>query len=166
MDTERTKDGIPYHVKLYSKPPRLPFVTQSQPLYFVTFCAMHRQSLLANEAVHQEFCRYAQAGADHGAGVGQYVIMPDHVHLFVRISGGASLGRWVGGLKRNMGKAVSRAAEGGAVWQPGFFDHLLRHDESYSEKWLYVRDNPVRKKLVAKWDDWPYRGEVVVIDRV
>jgi len=51
-------------------------------------------------------------------------------------------------------------------WQPGFFDHLLRHDESYAEKWLYVRDNPVREHLVAKWDDWPYHGEIVVIDRV
>jgi REP-associated tyrosine transposase len=26
------------------------------------------------------------------------------------------------------------------LWQPGFFDHLLRNDESYSQKWEYVRE--------------------------
>ena len=175
---------------------------------------MHRRSLLANDAVHDAFRQYAQAGMEHGAGVGQYVLMSDHVHLFVRLSGETTLGRWIGGLKRAMAKAVNprvvswegqdAAGDGGYyrrereatvvtgvspvppplgdkwpekratqqpdnqttnLWQPGFFDHLLRHDESYAEKWLYVRDNPVREHLVAKWDDWPYRGEIVVIER-
>jgi hypothetical protein len=49
--------------------------------------------------------------------------------------------------------------------QAGFFDHILRSDESYSEKWNYVRDNPVRAGLVETADDWPYQGEIVVIDR-
>jgi hypothetical protein len=31
-----------------------------------------------------------------------------------------------------------------------FFDHLLRSNESYSEKWNYVFDNPVRAGLVSK----------------
>jgi len=50
-------------------------------------------------------------------------------------------------------------------WQPGFFDHVLRSDESYAEKWNYVRDNPVRAGLVKAADDWPYQGEIVVIER-
>jgi REP element-mobilizing transposase RayT len=147
----------------FSKPPRLPVIIQSQPLFFVTFCTMHRKCLLANAATHEAFCRYAQAGLEHGAGVGQYVLMPEHIHLFVRMSGEMTLGRWVGGLKRAIGEVLE--PKGDLVWQPGFFDHLLRHDESYSEKWAYVRDNPVRKNLAANWADWPYRGEIVVIDR-
>lgn len=51
-------------------------------------------------------------------------------------------------------------------WQRGFFDHLLRNSESYTEKWEYVRQNPVRAGLVRHPDDWPYQGEVVAIDRV
>jgi REP element-mobilizing transposase RayT len=50
-------------------------------------------------------------------------------------------------------------------WQPGFFDHVLRNDESYTQKWKYVRENPVRAGLVSRADDWPYQGEFVVIDR-
>jgi len=34
-------------------------------------------------------------------------------------------------------------------WQDGFFDHLLRSDESYGEKWNYVLQNPVRAGLVS-----------------
>ena len=51
------------------------------------------------------------------------------------------------------------------LWQPGFFDHVLRNDESYARKWEYVRDNPVRAGLVAEWREWSYQGEVVLIDR-
>jgi len=53
----------------------------------------------------------------------------------------------------------------GILWQPGFFDHLLRNDESYAQKWEYVRQNPVRAGLVKFTEDWPYQGEVVRIDR-
>ena len=45
-------------------------------------------------------------------------------------------------------------------WQKGFFDHVIRSEESYNEKWLYVRDNPVRAGLVRSAEDWPYAGEV------
>ncbi len=149
----------------FAKPPRLPFVTQASPLYFVTFCVMHRKRLLASKASHEAFCDFAREGLQKGVGVGQYVLMPDHVHLFIRMSGEMTLGDWVGGLKRAIGRTLCGVPGAPSPWQPGFFDHVLRHDESYAEKWLYVRDNPVRKGLVGKWEDWPYRGEITVIDR-
>jgi len=48
----------------------------------------------------------------------------------------------------------------GSVWQEEFFDHVLRSSESYSEKWNYVRNNPVRHGFVANADDWPWQGEI------
>ena len=45
------------------------------------------------------------------------------------------------------------------------FDHVLRNDESYAQKWEYVRENPVRAGLVAEWHEWPYQGEIALIDR-
>src|SRR5882724_10125085 len=37
------------------------------------------------------------------------------------------------------------------------FDRLLRSDESLSEKWEYVRLNPVRAGFVEHSEDWPYQ---------
>ncbi|MGI9172622.1 MAG: transposase [Chthoniobacterales bacterium] len=52
------------------------------------------------------------------------------------------------------------------IWQRGFFDHLLRNSESYSQKWNYVEQNPVRAGLVENAEDWPYAGQIAYIDRV
>ena len=46
------------------------------------------------------------------------------------------------------------------LWQREFFDHILRSEESYSQKWNYVRDNPVRAGLVRSADAWKYAGEI------
>lgn len=144
------------------KPPRLDLVYVSQPLYFVTFCTLHRSQRLATNEVHENFRGYCLAGMNHGVGVGRYILMPDHVHLFVRGTTEFNLGVWIRGLKR----AVAAAVLGGTkIWQPGFFDHILRSDESYSEKWNYVFENPVRAGLVSHPEEWPYQGEIVWIDR-
>jgi hypothetical protein len=71
------------------------------------------------------------------------------------------LTQWVRMLKRTLSKAISIERP---HWQKGFFDHLIRHSESYSEKWDYVRQNPVRAGLVEAIDDWPYQGEIVRLE--
>ncbi|MGH7950753.1 MAG: hypothetical protein ACREFE_02365 [Limisphaerales bacterium] len=38
--------------------------------------------------------------------------------------------------------------------------HRLRDDENYSAKWLYVQENPIRKNLVKRIEDWPYKWKV------
>jgi REP element-mobilizing transposase RayT len=98
--------------------------------------------------------------------------MPDHVHLFVRGDQDFRLSPWVAGLKRAISVAVSKEEQatrlplqGCRLWQAEFFDHILRSDESYAEKWNYVRDNPVRAGLVKGAEAWPYQGEIVVIDQ-
>ena len=45
-------------------------------------------------------------------------------------------------------------------WQKTFFDQVLRSKESYSEKWNYVRENPVWSGLVKTAAEWPFMGEV------
>jgi REP element-mobilizing transposase RayT len=97
--------------------------------------------------------------------VGRYVIMPDHVHLFVRGDYNFRLGPWIGALKQALAKAATLSRAKGQIWEEGFFDHILRSNESYSQKWNYVRKNPVRAGLVKSAADWSYQGEIVYIDR-
>jgi hypothetical protein len=47
----------------------------------------------------------------------------------------------------------------------GGFHHRLRGDESYGQKWQYVRENPVRQGLVMQAEDWPFWGRVHEIGR-
>ena len=49
------------------------------------------------------------------------------------------------------------------VWQKDFFDRQLRSGESYREKWFYELENPVKAKLVARWEDWPNQGQLDVL---
>ena len=144
------------------RPRRLDLIYVNQPLYFVTFTTRNRKPIPSLEIARLALQRYARDGIEKfNVALGRYVIMPDHVHLFVRGGRIFRLSPWVGGLKR----AMSVALKSPKRWQPGFFDHILRSDESYAEKWNYVRDNPVRAGLVKGADDWLYQGEIVVIDR-
>lgn len=163
--------------KFKDTPPRLPAVFQSYdpPLYLVTFNTLLRCPLLACDAVHQAFRDFAERGLAFHIATGRYVLMPDHIHVFVRIGRDMSLRRWESGLKQRLGKALTALGHEPTTmsgmklksfWQPGFFDHLLRHNESYAEKWDYVWHNPVRAGLVVKAEDWPYQGEIHGIDRV
>ena len=158
-------------------PPRLDRLFLSPPVFFITACTCRRRRLLATDAVHESFVYFSRrAYSDHAIAVGRYVIMPDHIHLFVCGPEDFELGRWMGMLKQCLEKVVSVTAsptgrrlqkrDRPPIWQRGFFDHVLRNDESYAQKWEYVRDNPVRAGLVANADDWPYAGEIITIDRV
>ena len=51
----------------------------------------------------------------------------------------------------------------GTMWQEEFFDHMLRSSESYSQKWEYVRANPVRAGLVTNAEDWQWQGEIELL---
>ena len=148
-------------------PPRLDRVIPSNPVFFVTACTYRRRSVLANKRVAVSFVEFAErAYSEHNIAVGRYVIMPYHIHLFVCGPDDFELGRWMGMLKQCLEKQVVLRASARPFWQRRFFDHVLRSDESYSQKWNYVRENPVRAGLVTNPDDWPYAGEIITIDRV
>ena len=87
--------------------------------------------------------------------------MPDHIHLFAGFDPESiSISAWVKSLKNAISKVLTNATFDGPHWQKGFFDHVIRSQESYEQKWLYVRENPVRARLVEAAEDWPYAGEL------
>jgi putative transposase len=147
------------------RPPRLTRLAGAiRPFYFITFNTHRRMPLLACDEIHARFLQFSMEAVRRGVCVGRYVIMPDHMHLFVVMPpDGMTLTRWVQSLKSVLGKTLLGLGHDKPHWQEGFFDHVLRSGESYSEKWEYVRLNPERKGLVARSEDWPYQGEVEAI---
>jgi putative transposase len=87
--------------------------------------------------------------------------MPDHAHLFIALHTDVSVRKWVQALRTVMGKQLLALGFQKPHWQEGFFDHLLRSRESYSQKWEYVRMNPVLAGLSRGPEEWPYQGEIV-----
>ena len=90
--------------------------------------------------------------------VGNYVLMPDHLHCLVapRVVD-FPMEQWVTYWKSQFTKSHSHADW---RWQTDEFHHRLRDGENYSEKWWYVRNNPVRHGLVKNAADWPYQGMI------
>lgn len=144
---------------------RLDRIFPRTPIYFITACTDKRRPLLANDAVHENFQNFAEFGQERGAWVGAYVIMPDHLHFFVAFDDREMLlHRWMKSLKNAISKTLRSRHVPAPHWQKGFFDHVLRSGESYEEKWHYVRENPVRAGLAAVWSEWPYRGEIHLLE--
>jgi REP element-mobilizing transposase RayT len=142
---------------------RLDQVWVESPIYYITICTLRRRPLLASHRVADILIEeWTAARSRHGWAIGRYVIMPDHVHFFCASELDAKrlstfLQRW----KEWTCKRVSRITQKfGNMWQEEFFDHVLRSDESYGEKWEYVRQNPVRAGLVKHADEWLWQGEI------
>jgi REP element-mobilizing transposase RayT len=139
---------------------RLERVFQRHPIYFLTAVTADRRAILADAFVRAAVEQFALAGPGHGAWLGGYVLMPDHLHAFVALDDQQlSLSTWMKSLKNALSKTLRTAGVAAPHWQKGFFDHLLRSTESYAEKWVYVRENPARAGFVARAEDWPYAGE-------
>ena len=143
-------------------PPRLSVLFPRETyVFFVTMITAGRRPILANPEPYAIFLDYARNAHLAGGVVTHYVLMPDHLHFFIGFGrNGPQLERFVNGLKRTMGRVLSWQGHAVPHWQPGFFDHLLRHDDSYAQKVEYIWENPVRKKLVACATDWPFLGIV------
>jgi putative transposase len=140
---------------------RLGQLYADNPVYFLTFCTADRKAILANEVIHKAFMEFAHEALARNIFVGRYILMPDHIHLYVKVPAPSeSLSHWVKSLKNYLSKILRSLKILAPHWQKGFFDHVLRSMESYSDKWLYMVENSVRAGLVKVWADWPFQGEI------
>jgi putative transposase len=142
---------------------RLDEIWVANPIYFITSCTAGRTRRLANDKFHGIATEVWRNCQEHYQwSIGRYVIMPDHVHFFAFDNQEMrTLAEVVGKWKEWTAKYCrSRLGFTMPLWQPEFFDHVLRSSESYEEKWEYVRNNPIRAGLVESADQWKYQGEL------
>lgn len=135
--------------------------------YFITICTRDRKRILSS------------VGAGHLAGpvveltdigiivdsliqkipqvyssvyVEKYVIMPNHVHLLLRIAGPGPAGCPAPTVPKIIGALKSMAVReaGIPLWQRGFYDYIIRSAADYLRIWQYIDTNP------AKWEEDEY----------
>ena len=142
---------------------RLGRVWIEDPIYFITSCTYKRTTNLACNRIAKILIEeWENAHHRHGWAVGRYVVMPDHVHFFCAADpAGKPLSTFMGFWKEWTSKNIkAQLGLTTPVWQEEFFDHVLRSAESYSQKWDYVRSNPVRAGFVVNADECPWQGEI------
>jgi putative transposase len=123
---------------------------------FLIVCTVKRERWLAQTSVQRALEDIWQHTATAWL-VSEYLLMPDHLHLFCAPHDlKFTVERWIGFWKDRFAKMHPDMG----LFQAGGFHHRLRDDESYAQKWQYVRENPVRAGLVARPEDWPYCGRV------
>ena len=146
------------------KPNRLVGYDYSTPnAYFITVCTRQRKNLFwanpeaviqcpedvkltrcglyARNAIAAISMHYPAIAVDH------YVIMPNHIHLFLQIcsdekgqhADAPELSTVIQQLKR----VVTKQA-GFPVWQKDFYDHVIRGDIDYRNTWNYIEGNPMK----------------------
>ena len=86
------------------------------------------------------------------------VVMPNHVHLLVRMYPGTLLGEMVASWKGYTSRRFVVEA-GVAVkprWQRGYWDRFMRNEKHYRDTVRYIVNNPVKAGLVQRAEEWPY----------
>jgi putative transposase len=126
-------------------------------LYFVTIhCRQRTAAQLTLPAVAeiliQSVIHYHSAGRWFAR---LFLLMPDHAHALVAFPAGEAMRSVVSDWKR------FTARQTGVRWQRDFFDHRIRPGENWELKAAYIRENPVRARLVAGSAEWPWFVEAL-----
>ncbi len=97
--------------------------------------------------------------------IDKYVIMPDHIHFLISISDGQSrtpvptdsniiidngnsiIAKFVSTFKRFCNKEYDNN-----IWQPRYYDHVIRNQDDYNEIFQYI-DNNTKKWALKNQDD-------------
>ncbi len=90
-----------------------------------------------------------------------WVIMPNHVHILVRMRKGHDL---AGFMKRVKGVSARKIdqylGQTGSVWQENYFDRYIRDEEHFVRVAHYIQQNPVVAGLVSSPEEWKFGGSV------
>jgi putative transposase len=120
--------------------------------YFITICCDARSvnQLCKKEIAHALFETTRRYHDSQRWYLKLLLLMPDHLHMLIGVPGDAELSKLIRDFKRITSRSIK------VRWQRNFFDHRLRHDETETEKFDYICQNPVRAGLVQMIDEWPY----------
>jgi REP element-mobilizing transposase RayT len=135
--------------------------SQRNRIYFITTVTEKRVRWFEQYGLAHELARkFQDQKCLPGAECLCWVIMPDHVHLLIRL-GDIELSKVMKAFKAITAQAMNRAiGRKGRFWQPGFYDHGLRKEENIREIARYIVANPLRAKLVKKIGDYPFWNAV------
>lgn len=126
-----------------------------------TLCVQHRQSLFSSDAIVNRCVSILDAARERlTCLVLLYCFMPDHLHLILQGQDELSdLYATVLDFKHKTGIYLARSRSHYHL-QKNFYDHLIRSSNELASQLTYVADNPVRRGLVSRWQDYRFTGSL------
>ena len=125
-------------------------------LHYITFTCYHRTPNLDDLRARELFERTLERVRRwYGFCVSGYVVMPEHVHLLVSEPERANLAVAIQLLKQIVSRKL-KTPTAAPFWQRRYYDFNLRSSAKFGEKLDYMHNNPVRRGLVERPQDWPW----------
>jgi putative transposase len=143
---------------------RLPHWELNGSTYFVTF-RVHKElgGALTDPSLAPLVEEALWFGQGERYGLHAYVVMPDHVHVLLEPLPGWTLSRILQGIKGFAAKQINASlGRSGAFWQDESFDHLVRNETDWLDKFAYIHDNPIKAGLVDTPQDYPFSSLVTM----
>ena len=127
--------------------------------YFVTICTQNRRPILSNivgddaHIVPKRYGQIAEKYLKNAAEIEKYVIMPDHIHMLIRLEEQGAEKRSpqasrIASIVRSI-KTLTTKEIGEPIFQRSYYDHVIRNQRDYNEIWEYIENNP-RKWMLTK----------------
>ena len=93
----------------------------------------------------------------YSIGLDFYCIMPDHIHFIIVISGdhkgrSYSLGQIIGAFKSLSTREVWKLGYHDKIFQPNFYEHVVRNERSLDSIRQYILNNPL-----VQYGDIPWK---------
>lgn len=126
--------------------------------YFITACAHMQQNLFQRDEIAElmvaTFFKYRDAGEFK---LHEYVVMPNHIHLLLSIDEQQQLSRVTQLIKGGFSHSLrENGILSRGVWEQRYYDRRVRDENQFAEFKRYIRQNPVRKHLAERPEDYPY----------
>ena len=129
--------------------------TTNGQTYMITSSTWGRRALFSREAWAKLLIETLYHYRGTAYSLHEFVVMPDHIHVLLTpktslekpaqfIKGGFSYR-----AKKDLGTNLE-------IWQRGFSDHRIRDASDYELHVVYVQQNPVRKGLCKRAEDYAY----------
>lgn len=150
----------------HRKPSRLKsFSYQGYYRYFITIRSHNLKPHFIRDKVVTKAVEILRNVAEHeGFAVWAYCFMPDHLHLLIEgRNSAADMRRFVTLLKQKTSYWFKGIC-GEKLWEPNYYERVVRNDEATIAVAHYIFRNPVRKGLVEDYSSYPYSGSFELKD--
>jgi putative transposase len=132
--------------------------SQTDAIYSITTVTHERQRIFNDfKSARLLIQTLRQCELDQQSEMIGFVVMPDHLHWVFRLNENTNLGDLMMVIKGRSARKINLFRGSTVpVWQPGYYDHCLRHDDDLLKNIRYIVANPLRGGIVSSLALYPH----------